>query len=60
MEKKFKQGDRVYHKKLKQYGVFLGYAWESDEESYGPDALPGKKAERRLAGGGGYCLWQPV
>ena len=32
MEKKFKQGDRVYHKKLKQYGTFLGYAWESDEE----------------------------
>lgn len=32
MEKKFKQGDSVYHKKLKQCGVFLGYACESDEE----------------------------
>lgn len=32
MEKKFKQGDTVYHKKLKQYGTFLAYAWESDEE----------------------------
>lgn len=32
MEKKFKSGDRVYHKNLKQYGIFIGYAWESDEE----------------------------
>lgn len=32
MDKKFKSGDRVYHKNLKQYGTFIGYAWESDEE----------------------------
>lgn len=32
VEKKFKAGDRVYHRNLKQYGTFVGYAWESDEE----------------------------
>lgn len=32
MDKKFKYGDRVYHKNLKQYGFFIGYAWESEEE----------------------------
>lgn len=32
MEKKFKPGDKVYHKNLKEYGTFVGYAWESDEE----------------------------
>ena len=32
MDKKFKHGDRVYHKNLKQYGFFIGYAWESEEE----------------------------
>ena len=32
MEKKFKPGDRVYHRNLKQYGKFVGYAWESDDE----------------------------
>jgi len=32
MEGKFKHGDRVYHRNLKQYGIFIGYAWESDEE----------------------------
>lgn len=32
MKKKFKHGDRVYHKNLKQYGFFIDYAWESDEE----------------------------
>lgn len=32
MEKKFKTGDRVYHRNLKQYGKFIGYAWESDNE----------------------------
>ena len=32
MEKKFKPGDRVYHRNLKQYGTFVGYAWESEEE----------------------------
>ncbi len=32
MEKKFKHGDRVYHKNLKQYGKFIDYAWESDDE----------------------------
>lgn len=29
---KYKPGDRVYHKNLKKYGTFVGYAWESDEE----------------------------
>ena len=32
MDKKFKHGDRVYHRNLKQYGFFIGYAWESEEE----------------------------
>lgn len=32
MEKKFKTGDRVYHRNLKLYGTFLNYAWESNEE----------------------------
>ena len=32
MKKKFKHGDRVYHKNLNQYGYFIDYAWESDEE----------------------------
>lgn len=32
MGKKFKPGDRVYHRNLKQYGKFVGYALESDEE----------------------------
>lgn len=32
MDKKFKPGDRVYHRNLKQYGIFIGYAWESEEE----------------------------
>ncbi len=32
MDKKFKPGDRVYHRNLKQYGTFINYAWESDEE----------------------------
>ena len=32
MEKKFKPGDRVYHRSLKEYGTFIGYAWESKEE----------------------------
>ena len=30
--KKFKHGDRVFHKNLEQYGIFISYAWESDEE----------------------------
>lgn len=30
--KTFKQGDRVYHRNLKLYGTFVGYAWESEEE----------------------------
>ena len=25
MDKKFKHGDRVYHKNLKQYGFFIGF-----------------------------------
>lgn len=29
----FKVGDKVYHKNLKLYGVFIGYAWESKEEA---------------------------
>lgn len=32
MKKTFKHGDRVYHKNLRQYGFFIDYAWESDEE----------------------------
>ena len=28
MEKMFKPGDRVYHKNLKLYGTFVGYAWD--------------------------------
>lgn len=32
MDKKFKHGDRVYHRNLKQYGTFVDYAWESNEE----------------------------
>lgn len=28
MDKKFKHGDRVYHRNLKQYGIFIDYAWE--------------------------------
>ena len=32
MEKIFKPGDKVYHRNLKLYGTFIGYAWESDEE----------------------------
>lgn len=26
MEKKFKHGDRVYYRNLKQYGTFISYA----------------------------------
>lgn len=32
--KKFKQGDIVYHRHLKQYGKFIEYNWISDEEAY--------------------------
>lgn len=32
MDNKFKHGDKVYHRNLKQYGVFISYAWQSDEE----------------------------
>lgn len=32
MEKRFKPGDKVYHRNLKEYGTFIGYAWESEEE----------------------------
>lgn len=32
MKKKFKHGDKVYHKKLNLYGKFIDYAWKSDEE----------------------------
>lgn len=32
MEKKIKPGDKVYHRQLKLYGIFVGYAWETDEE----------------------------
>lgn len=31
-DRKFKEGDKVYHRNLELYGTFLGYAWESDEE----------------------------
>ena len=30
--KTFNPGDGVYHKNLKLYGTFVGYAWESDNE----------------------------
>ncbi|WP_288681561.1 hypothetical protein [uncultured Eubacterium sp.] len=29
----FKKGDKVYHKNLKKFGKFIGYAWESREEA---------------------------
>ena len=32
--KKFKQGDIVYHRHLKQYGKFIEYNRISDEEAY--------------------------
>lgn len=32
--KPFKEGDRVYHRNLEQYGTFQGYSWNSDEECY--------------------------
>lgn len=31
-ENKFKPGDKVYHRNLQQYGTFIGYAWESEDE----------------------------
>lgn len=34
MNKKFKAGDRVYHKHLKQFGTFVQYNKLSDEECY--------------------------
>ena len=34
MSRKFKPGDRVYHKNLKLYGIFVDYAWNSDDECY--------------------------
>ena len=34
MEKKFKTGDKVYHKNLKKYGTFVDYARNSDEECH--------------------------
>ena len=30
---KFKVGDRVFHKNLRLFGTFVGYAWESNEEA---------------------------
>nr|DAL26318.1 MAG TPA_asm: hypothetical protein [Caudoviricetes sp.] len=30
---KFKAGDRVFHKNLRLFGTFVGYAWESDKEA---------------------------
>ena len=32
MQKEFNYGDKVYHRNLKLYGTFVGYAWESDDE----------------------------
>lgn len=32
MENRFKHGDKVYHRNLKEYSTFIEYAWESDEE----------------------------
>lgn len=34
MSKKFKKGDRIYHKHLQQFGTFLEYAIISDEECF--------------------------
>lgn len=34
MKNEFKHGDKVYHRKLKQYGIFVEYAWNSNEECY--------------------------
>lgn len=34
MSKKFKAGDRVYHKHLKQFGTFVKYAWSADTECF--------------------------
>lgn len=31
MEKKFKFGDRVYHRNLKMYGTFMGYSKSKEE-----------------------------
>lgn len=31
---KFKAGDKVYHKHLEQFGVFVRYSWASDDECY--------------------------
>ena len=31
--RKFKAGDRVYYRNLQQYGTFVQYAQESDEEA---------------------------
>lgn len=47
--KHFETGDRVYHTKIQQYGTFVSYACESDEECY-VDFDPekrNKKPERR-------------
>lgn len=30
----FEHGDRVYHRGLKLYGIFVDYAWNSDDECY--------------------------
>lgn len=30
---RFKKGERVFHKNLKLFGTFAGYAWESDDEA---------------------------
>ena len=32
MQEEFKPGDKVYHRQLKLYGIFIDYAWESDTE----------------------------
>ena len=34
MTKKFKSGDKVYHRHLKQFGTFIQYNTLSDEECY--------------------------
>ena len=34
MTKKFKSGDKVYHRHLKQFGTFVQYNTLSDDECY--------------------------
>lgn len=48
-EKKFKSGDKVYHKNLKLEGEFLGYAWESDDEADVEFMVDGEIEQRHVS-----------